>query len=181
MRIWLAFCLIYGLLAAIFLPQSLLAAEFECVSEVKYSWEYTPPSPPMTDDMKQPPPPLEKEKYEVPFVSRRLRGATEELAKQKFQSVLDQDRLQAMTECKKNHENLSGCVSAKFLSMGSVLRQLDFNARKELESSIVEDCKLSTGRCLKAEASEITCKEVVEPVAETSEEEEEDDKKKKKK
>ncbi|MCB0331231.1 MAG: hypothetical protein KDD70_16290 [Bdellovibrionales bacterium] len=127
---------------------------------------------------------VKKEKFTVPYVTRRLRSATAEEGKQKFRAVLDRDIEEAMSECRETHENLSGCVSAKFLSMGNVMRQLGFQARKELETSISRDCSMMTGRCLEATASEVTCVEVIQPMEEKKSEGEEEaakDKKPKKK
>lgn len=165
---------------------AMVFGEFECASHVHYRWEvhetgeskHHVEDGAKQDEAEKTKAKMPKVSFDVLSVTRRIRAATEDEAKAKIQLALDKDKQDAMEECQSVHENLSGCIAAKFLAMGNVLRQLDFNARKELENSISEDCRSSTGRCLKSEASPIECHSL-EPKKEDNKKESEEAKKKK--
>lgn len=102
------------------------------------------------------------ESLEVSYGVVRRTGETEELARELCREGLEAKKAEALKACRELHENLSGCISGKFTTMSALLKQLDFEARKELEASIAIDCRKNSGRCLKSESSEVECSEVAQ-------------------
>lgn len=102
------------------------------------------------------------ESLEVSYGLVRRTGDTEEVARELCREGLEVKKAEALKACRELHENLSGCISGKFMTMSALLKQLDFEARKELEASIAMDCRKNAGRCLKSEASEVECSGVAQ-------------------
>lgn len=147
-------------------------AEFECSTEVSYSWV-----PRMVEDKKG-------EKSKKGELKRttvevvRATGESEDDAKSAVQRKCERAVDGARKICQRVHEDVSGCIAGKHASSAATLKQLSFSARRELEQSILEDCNALAGLCQKTEASDPVCieRKKEEP---TAEEAGKDDKKKK--
>lgn len=160
-------------------PSEAVATSFECMATVDYEWEPTnhgkendKGKDKKKNDSKKDTEGETEASYKVQYSRRVAQASSEEEAKKLLSRMLDKDIFEARLSCARNHENLSGCVAGKFQSMASVLAQLSFSAKKELEGVIQDDCRMQSGRCLMTQASEIACKDVT-PKVEVAEEEEE--------
>ena len=156
-----------GLLLTLFYSQALLA-EFECSSEVSYSW-----IPRVVEEKKGEKPKRVEVKQTVVEVLRAM-GESENDAKFAIQRKSERAKEEARTICQRVHEDVSGCIAGKHASSAATLKQLSFSARRELEQSIVEDCNALAGLCQKTEASEPACAEIKKdeaPAEETAKEE----------
>lgn len=138
-------------------------AEFVCESEVSVKWH-------KADEEKE-------VESKVGVVTGK--GATEEKAKKSLAGALTKERSKALKNCKSEHENLSGCISSKYASLGPTVHQLDFAQKKSIRDAIATDCTARQGSCVSAEATEAACKDVTPPTA-APEEGKKDDKGKKK-
>lgn len=124
------------------LPQICLA-DFLCKGEVSYKWMATG---------------AEEGQSEL-FQAVQAESVEEEQAKAKLQERAVRVKTQALEECRREHENVSGCIASRYQQMTSVSRHLTFSGRKELEKAIAEDCKLKQGKCKEASLSEPVCEE----------------------
>jgi hypothetical protein len=144
----------------VFPVRSVLPESF-CTTRISYFWQpQTENESPVDADKKLADESLgggAPESLEVAYGVVRRTGDTEEVARELCREGLEEKKAEALKECRELHENLSGCISGKFTTMSALLKQLDFEARKELEASIASDCRKISGRCLKAEASEVEC------------------------
>lgn len=136
-------------LALIIMSAATLAhAEWLCRQEINMKWK--------------------KDKEEVGsqvfFTSVEAKGADEAIAKANLNSVLGSEKAEAQVHCKKYHENLSGCIAAKYASMSSTLSTLSFSARKAVEDSVAKDCDAQQGKC-SIEAVDPVCAEIKSPDA----------------
>jgi len=95
--------------------------------------------------------------HDVPYKSYDGKGADEAAAKQALALAISSAKLEAMTVCRRNYENLSGCVSTKFSTMAATLSSLTFSARKSLEEAITKDCTKQQGTCVESVASDPVC------------------------
>ena len=126
-------------------------AEFICGAEISYEWKRAQAENPVS----------------VSAGSVQEKGADEASAKSRL-SVLVKSRLtEVRAECRREHENLSGCIAAKYAASAAVLQNLGFNARKALEEAISSDCKAQQGVCKEPQASEPVCREEAAPTAST--------------
>jgi hypothetical protein len=123
-------------------------AEVKCASQLSYS--------------------IEKEGLltEVFFGEVRAVAADEALAKAKIDSDSLKSKTKALQQCRKLHENFSGCLHAKLESASGALKASSFSARKALEDSFLADCKKQQGNCKEVKNSEIKCETIAEKVAE---------------
>lgn len=142
-------------------PVREVLSESLCTARISYSWQPQVEKETSTDaDGKTAEESLgsaSSESLEVSYGVVRRRGETEEVARELCREGLEAKKAEALKACRDLHENLSGCISGKFTTMSALLKQLDFEARKELEASIATDCRKNSGRCLKSEASEVEC------------------------
>lgn len=145
---------------------SSVLAEASCETSITYKWQKSP-----------------EEVFEVFWLKIKTNEASEDEAKKKIEALIDKQKIRAMVECRRQHENLSGCIGTKYESATAILSRMGFTAREELEKAIGEDCRAVQGRCDSVHASEVKCE--VEAVAheegEGEEKKEEKGKKKKKK
>lgn len=132
-------------------------AEFSCRAGLHYSWK------------KQ----GEEDALKVEWPALEIVSESEVEAKAKLEERLIKEKAKALEACRAEHENLSGCVAAKFSVMASVMQRLAFSARKSLEKAINADCSSRQGSCIKVESEEIKCTDL------TPADGEEEDKKKK--
>jgi hypothetical protein len=138
-----------------------LYAEFICSSEVKYRWRKG------------------QEEEIVAMWAKIERGATTEVeSKTALNKATERERIKAEEYCKREHEDVSGCIATKLNSLQPTLSGLTFSARKKLEESLIDDCQRKQGSCIKVEIAEATCIDNKPPEAAATAE---DDKAKKKK
>ena len=141
-RKFLPFLLLIAGLAQLVLGIRPIYAEFVCASEVSYKWK-------------------KGEKESSVSVSRiERRGADEAAGKAALEESLSREKSDALDECRKQHENMAGCMSAKFTSNSDALRSMSFPARKQLEEAVGADCKEGQGSCTEAATSEAVCREI---------------------
>lgn len=132
--------LVSFLLAVLF--SSLAFADFNCTAQVSYGL-------------------TKKDEKKPTFVEHSAAEASaesEELAKQALERPVRELKMKAREACRELHENLSGCVGAKFETMASVLQRLPFSSRKSVEDAISQDCEAQMGTCGEVK-SEISCAE----------------------
>lgn len=131
------------------------AAEFHCEAALSYKWR--------------------KDKEEVAneefFSSVEEKGADEVSAKDALTRKIAREKSRAKEECKREHENLSGCIAAKYAAIASVLSSLGFSARKAVQDAIASDCTSIQGVCSQVVSSEPVCKELAVAGGEKSGEE----------
>ncbi len=160
-------------------------ADFTCAADVSFKWQQDaeqPPAPVKADE-KSPPAPAATSQPEDSFWARvEVKGKDEAQSKGALGERVVAEQAAAMRECRKQHENLAGCIGSKYYAMGSVLNTLGFTARKNLEDAIRSDCEKRQGKCLGASAGEAKCQEIVKAVETPSpapDEKKKDSKKKK--
>ena len=147
--------------------ESSASAEWVCNSEVYYKWRKN-----------------EGEESRIFWSKHERRAPTEAEARGKLERVLTEQGTKSRAECRREHENLSGCIAVK-LGAGIAVAPVtgSFATRQELEKAVTSDCKELQGKCLELEAPEVKCTEikVQEAVAEGEKKEEKGKAKSKKK
>lgn len=91
------------------------------------------------------------------WTTLHAKGATEEEAKVTMRPLIDQNQKTASDQCRNAHENLSGCMAARYLAIGSSISALSFQARKQMEEAVQVDCEKIQGKCLGVSIAEIKC------------------------
>ena len=140
-------------------------AEFLCTADISFSWSSkvaagVPAATPSTVSATP----------NQTFVGKiEARAESEELAKKALEARSAAAKTQAIARCKREHENMSGCVAAKYSAMGTTLNTLTYNARKSLEEAIRTDCELQRGACGEATVAAAQCREEVKAVEPTPE------------
>lgn len=152
--------LIFLSIALITLAPLQLHADFICGAEVSYKFERG--NGEKGGDNKE----GEKTAEETFFSKVHKKGATEEATKKLVAEALVAEKSKARERCRQDHENLAGCISAKYSLFAGKAAGLTFSARKTLEEAITKDCTKQQGHCLESAASETTCEEEVKPVTE---------------
>ena len=152
---------VFSVLSIAFSPLAANAAPV-CSSGISYFWVPELTTSPVAGKGKSPASENKEgesqaTELKVLYDNVQRKGSSEEISRGLLSGILEDKKSEALKSCRELHENLSGCISGKFVSMAPVLRQLDFEARKQLEASITLDCKKNSGRCVKVEASEIQC------------------------
>jgi hypothetical protein len=124
---------------SLLIPPRLVCAEVSCSVEVRYQWK--------------------KDAADRPVVWAVVlgRGDSEDAAKARVSALVEAELPRARQACAREHENLAGCISAKFAASSSLLPSLDFSARKALEEAITSDCKAAQGVCGEAAGAEPKC------------------------
>ncbi|MCB0335546.1 MAG: hypothetical protein KDD62_04550 [Bdellovibrionales bacterium] len=139
-------------------------ADHICSVEVSYTWQKKMQEEEAEESSKK----KKKQNIEeskpkkVLFKKLSVTGKDEPLAKQKAKDKGKEELSAADLQCNKLHEDLAGCMAAKFHASRSVLQTLSFKARKDLEDAIVEGCKGQEGVCGISELSEPRCREKLE-------------------
>jgi len=136
MKIWMV------TLSAMALFPSRSLADFACRATVSYQWKKEGGEP-----------------QSVFYSEAAGSAATEEEGKRLVMELLRKENFKAREACAKRHENLSGCIAAKFEAEASLLSRLGFSARKALEEAIGADCRAAQGTCLDAPPPEVICQE----------------------
>lgn len=124
----------------LFLP-ALVHAEFVCQSEVNYKWKSE----------------TAEAEYEIFWTSLERNGADEKGSLSSLANAIAREKQKARKDCKKEHENLTGCIASKFDSMLSVFPKLSFSARKSLEEAITSDCTAQQGKCTEVTSTKAEC------------------------
>jgi hypothetical protein len=130
-----------------------LLAEFRCGSELSYQWQKAG----------------QDAAAKVLVGSFQATGVDEPAAKAALATRLEREKISSREQCKKEHENLSGCYSVKFASMAALIQSLDFAARKSLSEAITSDCKQQQGSCLDVKSSDPICQDLAAAAAKTPE------------
>lgn len=140
--------LIFGLaLTGVFDAQQVFSADEEiegavrCTTKVHYSWM------PKESEQEQ------KEHWTTLW----LDGESQKKATAELEKLADRITSEAQEHCRKRHENLSGCIAAKYSSLGPTLKALDYSARTSLEKAIVADCESVNGACKSPGYDPVTC------------------------
>ena len=142
---------------------SLASAQTRCRTQLTYKWK-----------------PADGEKsVEIKWGEYEGQGVDDATARAQISSLVEKERVKARETCRREHENLAGCYSAKFASLGPVLQGLDFSARKSMEEAITSDCKKQQGRCDEPAIAEPVCVVEATPVPAEGAKEEKGKKKKK--
>ena len=129
-----------------FLVTRLAFAEAACESVISYKWGKR------EGDKGMPASPVSVEVKKL-FAS----GADEGSAKVRLGELLPIEKGRAMDACRREHESLADCLSAKYAAKASVLNALRFESRKAFEDAIHSDCSAQQGICVEAVSSEIQC------------------------
>ncbi len=111
---------------------------------------------------------LEKESQntEVYFGEVKASAADQALAKSAIESEAAKIKGKAMQQCRKLHENVSGCLQAKLEAASQALQAASFAARKALEDSLIDDCKSQKANCKEIKVGEPKCEDLAAPAAE---------------
>lgn len=151
--------------------EAALPSQFRCTAELHSRWTSQPESGKNSKKKEMDP----KEHKEL-WGRYEQFGTDEKVVRATLERIILRERSYALAKCKRQHENLSGCVIAKLSSRQGDLATLDFSARHAIRDAVTSDCQTLQGKCLDDEVPEIKCEEEKPPVVE----EEEDSKKKKK-
>ncbi len=111
-----------------------------CSSDISYSWKRS-----------------DGAQVDVKWGSFQAKEADEATAKIKLRMLIDQEMVRAREVCQKEHENLSGCFSAKYTASYAILQSLNFSARKSMEEAISSDCKKQQGQCEQSKVTDPAC------------------------
>jgi hypothetical protein len=140
------------LAAFIVIADSTASAEFLCRQSVTYQWSKA----------------KEDKPTDVHWITVESRGKTEDDAKSSLDEPITREQKRAKEDCQKEHENLAGCVAAKYSSLAPTLERLGFSQRKGVEEAIQNDCQLHQGICKLISLGEIHCSEIASAKAEGS-------------
>ncbi len=122
-------------------------AEVSCVSTVSFKWSLAP-----APDSKESPAINEEH-----WTTITTKGATEGEAKKVLQPLIERNRYEAGAFCRQLHENLSGCMAARYVSMGGAYSNLGFTARKSMDDAIKVDCEKLQGKCHGVFTTNVEC------------------------
>ena len=118
-------------------------ADWECSSELSYKWR--------------------KAQAESELLVRwgvfSARGADELAAKRALAEPVEREKRRARESCKKEHENLAGCVAGRYSSMEGTLSRMSFSQRRDVEEAVTADCNSKQGSCGEVTATEPQCVE----------------------
>lgn len=121
---------------------TLAHAEFECSSAVLYRWKRA--------DLE----------HDTHWSSPTVKASDQESAKKVLDLKIAAEKERALNDCRRQHENLSGCIAERFKNLNQTYQGLSFSARKLLEDAINKDCESELGQCLEAKSSEAQCHEI---------------------
>lgn len=148
-------------------------AEHICRTEVQYKWRTeksaaadVPPDP-KAHKPTEAPAAAPNNELTVFWALIEQKGKNEEDAKQNATKQSLSERGAAEKACLNAHENLSGCVAAKYLSLSPSVSTLGFSAKKSVDDAIKEDCAKQQGKCTGSSITEIKCSEIIPDVKPT--------------
>ncbi|MCO6429471.1 MAG: hypothetical protein J5J00_01325 [Deltaproteobacteria bacterium] len=152
------------LLCLIWQAPQIARADFICRTEVAYRWKRSESAPakPESDETPAASPSSsegEASPQEVFWRAVETSGAEEEAVRAKLTEAANQEKLPALEACRREHQNLSGCIASKYQGLAGSFTSLGFSARKALEEAVIQDCTKQQGECLEAVAKEIKCVE----------------------
>src|SRR3990167_3614836 len=90
-------------------------AEHQCSSSLSYVWI------------------REKEERKVDWSTVTFSGESEEGAKTRLLEIVEREKKAALGKCREEHENLSGCVAAKYAALQGVYGTLGFEVRRSID------------------------------------------------
>jgi hypothetical protein len=157
------------------------AADVRCRVDVSYKWAKSPPTDTGATPSAAPATPGPESQIRFAFLEKT--AADEKVAKEALMAEVNRAKARASESCRRDHENLAGCVATKFAVQGGVLGRLSFSAQKRLEAAIEADCRSQVGTCTEILSSDPVCEQVgtVEPTPAAAEEAAKGDKKGKEK
>ena len=121
-------------LFALLLPFNAFS-DFVCSSDVSYKWQKSEVKDQKKDEKKEEKK-EEKEDTTIHWSTLEQGGSDEAAAKDALSKYVVREQKKASETCKILHENLSGCITAKFASSKAELQAMDFGARKTLQEAI---------------------------------------------
>ena len=84
-------------------------------------------------------------------------GEDEAAVKARLAELLLTEKNRAMDACRREHESMADCLSAKYAAKASVLNALRFESRKAFEDAIRSDCSAQQGICTEVLSSDPQC------------------------
>lgn len=114
-----------------------------CSSDIGYNWQKTG----------------DENDRIVGFDHVEQQAADEEQAKAKLAIRVEDIKAKASHACRREHENLAGCISSKLQALAGPLNAASFGARKSMEDAVVSDCAGQQGKCGEITAGEVKCRE----------------------
>lgn len=149
-------------LVILLLPAAPALSQVNCKTNISYSWRPQPAD--LSSEKKKSGTAAgaqsgeaEESPIEVQFGVLGATAQTEQEAKDKLQGLVAKEISRASALCSDTHENLSGCIGGKLTALSSQIQNLSFNARRDLEQSVVADCQLRRGLCMPPKSSDIIC------------------------
>ena len=152
--------------------------DFVCSQEVSYKW-----APLQKPSLKEEQEKQEKQESVIHWGSYQQSGMDEASAKEALGSIVVREQKRASEMCHELHENLAGCIAAKFGTHKAEFSEMDFATRKSLQEAIGADCKEQQGKCTETLVTEAKCfeRKKAEEAAPAGGDAKKDDKGKKKK
>jgi hypothetical protein len=152
-------------------------AEALCRAEVSYSWSRTqgPNGPEGSVEARKGAENAEASSgtqaplITVHFTSIERRGRDEKTARLLLDGDIQRQKARASDHCKRAHEAFGECVATKLSVKGTLLNSLSFSARAQVESALVDECRVQQGVCGSVSSSEIVCRDVEEPSEQAAE------------
>jgi hypothetical protein len=157
------------------------SADFRCKVDVGYKWVKSPVTAPDATPAATTPSPGPESQVRFAFLEKT--GPDEKTARDALIVEANRAKAKASEACRRDHENMAGCLATKFTIQGAMLGRLSFSAQKRLEDAIEEDCRSQVGTCASVSSSEPVCEQVgqAEPTPAAPEEAGKGDKKGKEK
>ena len=148
-------------------PEPLGAGEdYLCEVEIYYTWTPTPkPGPTGATIVGKPKKSIDAEPKEEPLADTRREfagivgenGVVEAEVKNRVVTRIPQAQLDAVDKCKLEHEDRTGCVTAKLRRGFENYNRLDYAGRQALLEALSHDCDSKLGSCGPSEVSEVVC------------------------
>lgn len=105
----------------------------------------------------------------VHFTSIERRGRDEKTARLLLDGDIQRQKARASNHCKRAHEAFGECVATKLSVKGTLLNSLSFSARAQVESALVDECRVQQGVCGSVSSSEVVCRDVAKPSEQATE------------
>lgn len=140
-----------------FLFSRLVSAQVTCESVISYKWSRRE-LPNVTPAAAQ----------SVDVKKLIATGSDEVAVKARLGEQIPLEKSRAMDACRREHESLADCLSAKYAAKAAVLNTLRFESRKAFEDAIHSDCSAQQGICGEVLNSDLHCAVKAEAAEEES-------------
>lgn len=137
-----------------------LAAEVRCRAEVSYQVALEGEEQPRT----------------VYFARVSEAAEDEPAAREALAEAVARSRNAAMDRCRRDFQDLAGCLRSRLSALNSSMSMMSFSARKALEEAVAKDCGAAHGRCGEVTVSEPACAATAEAAPEETAEKKEEEK-----